>query len=126
MTMTQIIPTQQHDAANITKHLFFRTTEFLFVFFGAVGVPTVTAFDSLCANDGLVVISTVRGCCATAFFLFFLIRLVLFVFFDAVGPVLFLRLLIFVAVSFMVGSAVIGASTTETCDSSFDGLVFIS
>ena len=54
MTMTQIIPIQQNDAANITKHLFFRTTEFLFVFSDAVGAATVTAIDSVCANDGLV------------------------------------------------------------------------
>ena len=119
VTVTQIIPIQQNDAANITKHLFFRTTEFLFVFSDAVGAATVTAIDSVCANDGLVcmcgglvVISTARECCAaTAIFLFFLIRLVLFVFFEAVAVA--------------VGAAVIGAPTTATCDSMFDRLVFI-
>ena len=105
MTMTQIIPTQQHDAAKHRDHIF--------VFFDAVGlgdavigVSTTETCNSL--FDGLVVICTVRGCCATAICLFFLLRLVLFVFFGAGG---------------LGGAPNIGAPTTKTCDSMFDGLV---
>ena len=116
MTMTQIIPIQQNDAANITKHLFFRTTEFLFVFSDAVGAATVTAIDSVCANDGLVcmcgglvVISTARECCATAIFLFFLIRLVSFVFLEAVAVAVG-------AVLIVVAIAVVKSSGTAKLD----------